>query len=460
MSSSYDSSRSRRRGAWGHWVPFAVTVAVATAGVAVWAWSQRSTEEEEEEQAAPDLDYENADYGDNPAYGASGSTNYGTAGDPSTARAAGSTTYGVTEAREEANLNAGWGMSGALRRSPSPQQFLANAGKTLAAGAGAVGAAMGSALAAIREEDKTAYADHETWSQEAEARRDDPNLPQAPSRATSQAPSQAQSQAPSRQASRNTNRDTSRDTNRETSRDTIKDTTKETTKRRKTVAVVVSADTNMDDFDEDGFHEHASILSHIPRNTDFSRVKLFVLIYAPGLKENALEATVASNPRPASLSSSFSNIGHDQVATPGEEIKSPSFPKTSPDRAFNAVYSQALSLVEKDSMIMPFTSPNGHVHILRHLQPEIVYLQESLSGDNGGHITQLQTWLRHDVILIVGANGGHGGLADSESGVGEPDEKEDYWWQREERVGRGRGVVVVDSVRVGDDWERRVQGKE
>lgn len=243
MSSSYDSSRSRRRGAWGHWVPLAVTVAVATAGVAVWAWSQRSTEEEEE-QAAPDLDYENADYGDNPAYGASGSTNYGTAGDLSTARAAGSTTYGVTEAREEANLNAGWGMSGALRRSPSPQQFLANAGKTLAAGAGAVGAAMGSALAAIREEDKTAYADHETWSQEAEARRDNPNLPNLP-------------QAPSRQASRNTNRDTSRDTNRESIRESIKETGKETGKRRKTVAVVVSADTNMDDFDEDGFHEHA-----------------------------------------------------------------------------------------------------------------------------------------------------------------------------------------------------------
>ncbi|KAK8094763.1 hypothetical protein PG997_001448 [Apiospora hydei] len=431
MSSSYESSRSRRRGAWGHWVPLVLTVAVATAGVAVWAWSQRSNDDEEEEQAAPDLDYENADYGDNPAYGASGPTNYGTTADPSSARAAGSTTYGVTDAREEANLNAGWGMSGALRRSPSPQQFLANAGKTLAAGAGAVGAAMGSALAAIREEDRTAYADHETWSQEAEARRDTPNPPQAPVQAPAQAPTQAPSPAPPR----------------------------ETSKRRKTVAVVVSADTNMDDFDEDGFHEHASVLSHIPRNTDFSKVKLFVLIYAPGLKENALEATVASNPRPPSLSSSFSNIGHEQVTTPGEEIKSPSF-KTSADRGFNAVYSQALSLVEKDSMIMPFTSSNGHVHILRHLQPEIVYLQESLSGDNGGHITQLQTWLRHDVILIVGANGGHGGLADSESGVEEPDEKADHWWQREERVGRGRGVVVVDSVRVGDDWERRVQGKE
>lgn len=115
-------------------------------------------------------------------------------------------------------------------------------------------------------------------------------------------------------------------------------------------------------------------------------------------------------------------------------------------------------------MILPFTSPNGHVHILRHLQPEVIYLQESLAGDNGGVITQLQTWLKYDVILVVGADDGHGGLADSDSEAEKPEKetekKNDLWWQREERVGRGRGVVVVDSLRVGDDWARRVQGKE
>ena len=66
-------------------------------------------------------------------------------------------------------------------------------------------------------------------------------------------------------------------------------------------------------------------------------------------------------------------------------------------------------------MILPFTTPSGHVHILRHLNPDTVYLQESLAGNNGDVITHLQTWLRHDVILVVGADGGHGGLADSES---------------------------------------------
>lgn len=110
-------------------------------------------------------------------------------------------------------------------------------------------------------------------------------------------------------------------------------------------------------------------------------------------------------------------------------------------------------------MILPFTSPNGHVHILRHLQPEVVYLQESMAGDNGSIITTLQTWLRYEIILVVGAESGSGGLADSESEAERTDQVQ-KWWQKTERVGRGRGVVVVDGMRVNDDWLRRVQGQE
>lgn len=127
--------------------------------------------------------------------------------------------------------------------------------------------------------------------------------------------------------------------------------------------------------------------------------------------------------------------------------------------AYNAVYSQALALVEKETNILPFTTPNGHVHILRHLQPDVIYLQESLSGENGSIITNMQTWLRHDIMLVVGAESGSGGLADSESEA-ERVTKTQKWWQRPERVGRGRGIVVVDSMRVNDDWARRVNGVE
>ncbi len=105
---------------------------------------------------------------------------------------------------------------------------------------------------------------------------------------------------------------------------------------------MVSADTNAEDIDEDGFHEHAvspraplsrrepdqfadridtvPTISH-PLQNDFSRIKLFILIYAPGLKESSLDA--AANLPPASLSSSFSNIGHDQAQSPKGDAKSP-----------------------------------------------------------------------------------------------------------------------------------------
>ncbi|KAI1813059.1 hypothetical protein GGS20DRAFT_554868 [Poronia punctata] len=417
MSSSYESSRSRRRGVWSHWVPLAVTLTIATVGVAAWAWSQRNNDEEEGDVAPADLDYDNADYGENPAYGAN-------RGDPRQSHvkpsvAGDDASYGIGEVHPEASgVAAGWGaqMSGALRRTPSPQQFLSNAGKTVAAGVAGVGAVVGSALASIREEDKNAYADHETWSEEAEARKE-------------------------KTSSRSSPRP------------------HDSGKHRKTVVIVVSADTNADDFDEVGIHEHASVLSYIPKDVDFSRIKLFVLIYAPDIKDAGLEVP-ASNLPPPSLSSSFSNISHHQAQTPGDETKSPLLTANSANPAFNAVYTQAITLVEKETMVMPFTKAGDYIYMLRHLDPQVIYLQESLAGDNGSLVTQLQSWLRHDIILVVGADDGHGGLADSESEAEHSEKKDELWWHKEERVGRGRGVVVVDSLRVGDDWSRRIQGNE
>lgn len=142
------------------------------------------------------------------------------------------------------------------------------------------------------------------------------------------------------------------------------------------------------------------------------------------------------------------------------ELNSASRLTASGNAAFNKVYSQAVDLVEKEVNVLPFTTPSGYIHILHHLKPEIVYLQESLSGDNGSHVQKLQTWLRYDVILVVGAESGHGGLADSETEAERSGEDGSGWWQRDDRVGRGRGVVVVDGMRVSDDWSRRVQGNE
>lgn len=220
MSSPYDNrgSSRRRNGAWSHWVPLAVTVTVATVGVAAWIWSQRSNHEEDEEEAEGEesitqhLDYEHADYGDNPPYGA--------LGDGASARAPPSfrsdlredeTGYGNTQA-DTAGPSWGSRVSGALRRTPSPQNLLDRAGKTVAAGVAAAGTAVGSALAAIREEDKAAFADHETWSEEADAKKE--NVPASQPREPGN-------------------------------------------KKKKVVAIVISADTQLDDVDEDGYLEHA-----------------------------------------------------------------------------------------------------------------------------------------------------------------------------------------------------------
>ncbi|KKP02314.1 hypothetical protein THAR02_05564 [Trichoderma harzianum] len=396
MSPPYDNhGSSRRRGVWSHWVPLAITLTVATAGLAAWVWSQRKETVEDHAEAEPDLDYENADYGENPAYGAE---NRRLAPPPEHAQR---DSYATGAEMAEG----GRGTRTASAFTSQPQHFFDSAGKTVAAGVAAAGAAVGKALASIREEDRP---EHETgaWPEERELKREKGPAPSL--------------------------------------------------KKRKTVAIVISADSQFTDDDDDIAHEHASILSHIPKHNDLSAIKLFVLIYAPGLKDSTADAATSNRP-PPSVSSSFSNVGYDQAQTP--EAKSPVIGATAENTLFNAVYSHALALVDKETMILPFTTPNGHTHILRHLQPDIVYLQESLSGDSGSYITNIQTWLRHDIVLVVGAEDGSGGLADSESEAERAD-KVEKWWQKPERVGRGRGIIVVDSVRVNDDWARRVQGRE
>ncbi|KAH8599498.1 hypothetical protein B0O99DRAFT_612211 [Bisporella sp. PMI_857] len=371
------------RGALSYWVPLVLTVTVATVGIAAWIWSERNDDDEEDRPRRDD-------------------------GPPSYADVRpGEVAYGTTQHRPEESQSYMARMSGALRRTPSPQQFMEGASRSVAAGVAAAGAVVGSALSSIREEDKNAYRDHNLWSEEVESRRADPS--------------------------------------------TV------VNGKRKTVAIVVSADTNEDgQMDEDDiFVEHASILSHLPRSTDFSKIRLFVLIYAPGLKEHPLDAT--SKP-PGSLSSSFSNIGHEQAQTPTEEVSKTFTASNSP--AFNAIYAQGLALVEKETMVLPFTTHNGHVHILRHLNPDTVYLQGYLAGPTGEVITHLQTWLRQDVVVVVGAERGSGGLADSESEAEQAPKEVEQWWQKEDRVGRGRGVVVVEATRVGDDWARRVQNRD
>lgn len=208
---SYDRqppARARRRGALGYWIPLAVTVTVAAIGIGAWIWSERRDDDDEGDDAAYDRPPER-----------DGSIRtappeYGT-GELRTGEAGYGTTQSQTQSQTQEESSSYMArMSGALRRTPSPQQLFDSAGRAVVAGVGAAGAVVGSALASIREEDREAFRDHEAWSEEERLR-------EVAGGASS--------------------------------------TREKPQGRRKTVAVVVSADTNMGGLDDsdDILHEHA-----------------------------------------------------------------------------------------------------------------------------------------------------------------------------------------------------------
>jgi hypothetical protein len=167
-----------------------------------------------------------------------------------------------------------------------------------------------------------------------------------------------------------------------------------------------------------------------------------------------------------SVASSFSNIGHEEAGAsgelPGTDMSSleprPTDDLDSTSPLFKTLYTQAQAIVDKETMIMPFSTATGHIHLLRHLSPDIVYIQESLSGRDGEAVQQISGWVRQ-VVVVVGDEGGRGGLIDSEdeSALADRGEK---WWQREGVTGIGKRIDVVDGLRTGDDWRRRVSGHD
>lgn len=174
----------------------------------------------------------------------------------------------------------------------------------------------------------------------------------------------------------------------------------------------------------------------------------------------------ASSRPTMSITSSYSNIAPEEAQASGElpggemaTIEPRSIDE--PDGAtpfFKTLYTQAQTLVEKESMIMPFSTATGYVHLVRHLSPDVVYVQESLTGNEGDPVHHISGWVRQ-VVVVVGDEGGRGGLIDSddESALAEKGEK---WWQKEGTTGIGKRIDVVDVLRTGDDWRRRVSGHD
>jgi hypothetical protein len=193
---------------------------------------------------------------------------------------------------------------------------------------------------------------------------------------------------------------------------------------------------------------------------------VFVLIHAPELKAHPLSAVSTSKTSfpitQGSRTSSFSNISHGDAHTPGEFPSGSEGGLASVDpnpvddssSLFKTLYNQALAVVERDTMIMPFTTRTGHLHLLRSLAPEIVYIQESLCGEEGEIAGSLTGWVKQTVV-VIGDEGGQGGLVDTEDEDGLSKARSEQWWQKEERTGLGKGMTVVESLKIGDDLRRR-----
>lgn len=333
---------------------------------------------------------------------------------------------------------------GAIKRAPSPGQSYDWATTKLAAGVGAIGALVG--LSTVREGNQDNYEDHKRWNEEAETKKnvsattmsDDIQMG-IKRRGTNQEFYSGEVQLP-------------------------RSVSLPSTRRRKNVAVVVSA-VELEQDGESDLGSHASILSHLPSEVNLESTRLFVLIYAPELKTHPLSPTATRRPS-QSMTSSFSNISHTDAHTPAQtpgefpgdagilaNVDPNPIDETS--TLYKTLHNQAAVLVERDTMIIPFTSSTGHKHILKSLTPEIVYIQESLCGRDGDIVADLSGWVKQTVV-VIGDEGGHGGLVDTDDEGGHAENKKDVWWMKEERTGLGKRVTVVESEKIVDDWRRRV----
>ncbi|KAL2220578.1 hypothetical protein M432DRAFT_650661 [Thermoascus aurantiacus ATCC 26904] len=412
---------SGRRTALGYWVPLVLTVGIAAVGLAAWIWSERNDDDGDEDFNKEHRERDGEDFPP------------GEPGAEDTARTTATDIRGQTQTDDGSVIAR---VQGALRSTPSPQEIFEGASRRVAAGISAAGALVGGALTSVREEGRGDFEDHSRWSEEVESRNNAARATAAEPTMSGALPARgaAGGQAPLEK------------------------------KKKKTVAIVVSSVSSHDALEESTSEtsEHVSILSHLPEHIDADTTRVFILIYAPGLKHSISRG---SPPRTtASVSSSYSNIGTEEAEAtnePAEAEMSTIEPRAADDvegatPLFKTLYSQAQNIVEKETMIMPFSTPTGHVHILRHLSPEIVYIQESLTGNEGENVQLISGWVRQ-VVVVVGDEGGRGDLIDSEdeSAVADKGEK---WWQKEGVTGLGKRIDVVDGLRAGEDWRRRVSG--
>ena len=230
-----------------------MTVTVATVGLAAWIWNERKEDEDDMVEPRPpppggygggpssgfggpppgEPGYENAPpgaYGPPPP-GEAGYSNAPPGGfdGPPPGQPPYAPGPGGRETEDESIVAR---MSGALRRTPSPQQIFDSASRSVVAGVTAAGAAVGGALSSIREEDKVAFEDHSRWSEEADSQSGGASSRKGPEL---------------------------RDLEGEVAAQQIVQAGGKKGGKRKTVAIVVSAETDYEHEEDAGYHQENAV---------------------------------------------------------------------------------------------------------------------------------------------------------------------------------------------------------
>jgi len=61
-----------------------------------------------------------------------------------------------------------------------------------------------------------------------------------------------------------------------------------------------------------------------------------------------------------------------------------------------------LTLVPNAAHIIPFSVLSSVVHLLRHLAPQLVYIQEDLAGVDHEHLAQTKGWVGRVMLVENG----------------------------------------------------------
>lgn len=165
--------------------------------------------------------------------------------------------------------------------------------------------------------------------------------------------------------------------------------------RRKVVVMVLDASARSLDEDgpgDDDQEQQSSIIDQIQYPPDIATTQLLILAYAPQLHAHPLSPLFTQQDDPALYT-------------------------------YNHISDLATSLIQHPTHILPFTTSDSHINLLKHIAPDVVYLEQTLASVE--IVSKIQDWVGQVVVV-----------ADASS---------------LETYGR---AVTIDGRHFEDDWRR------